>query len=466
MRILKYAWLLPLTFGCARATAVPAREPESGNPSPSGHELVERNRIFPVAAHHQHLIGPTYLATWHTEPMPSAALPPALDSVLRGHQTLIGAAVTADSGKDVYTADARLLLAEQVVQGAPAIARYWAGYKRDGFVRFVVPGSYGLRDDDGYIVGTMVEARPDSSTRYARRLRHVLIHVQKGSDGKWRIVAESGTPISRPVNTDTITAADLIADMDEAGVTHGVIASMGYDLAGAEETAGERALVQAENDWTVRQAAQFPGRLVVFCGIPLLRSYSIAEMDRCAGMPGVGGIKVYIRSQVDLKDPGDVEKLRAFFRAANERRLPLLVHNSSSMSNGALFSRIFLEQIVPAAPDVPIQIAHMGGGDAFRLGARDEALKVYADAAAAGNPLMKNLYFDVAGSVQEGQPAAALDTLAVRMRTIGLTRVLFGSDLPFLVDPVRPAWATFRRFMPLTNDELQVIANNVAPYAR
>ncbi len=399
--------------------------------------------------------------------MPSASLPPVLDSVLRGHGALIGAAMTADSGKAVYATGARLLLPEQIVQGAPAIAKYWTGYKRDGFVRFVVPDSYGLRDDDGYIVGTMVEARPDSSTRYARRLRHVLIDVQKGDDGKWRIVAESGTSMTRPVNTDTITAADLIGQMNEAGITHGVIASMGYDLPGATETPGERALVQAENDWTVRQVAQFPDRLVMFCGIHPLRSYSMAEMDRCASMPGVRGIKVYIRSHVDLTDPGDVEKLRAFFRAANERRLPLLVHNSIDMSNGALFSRIFLEQVVPAAPDVPIQIAHMGGGGPFSLGAPDEALKVYADAAAAGSPLMKNLYFDVTGSVWGNQPAAALDTLGVRMRTIGLRRILFGSDLPFYpLQPAAPAWATFRRFMPLTNDELRVIADNVAPYAR
>ena len=466
MRILNYAWLLLIAFGCARATSTAAYGPGSGNPSPAGLERVERNRIFPVAAHHQHLIGPTYLAAWHQSPMASASLPPVLDSVLSGHRALIGAAMPADSGKSVYAPDAKLLLAEQIVQGAPAIAKHWTGYKRDGFVRFVVPGSYGLRDDDGYIVGIMVETRPDSSTRYARRLRHVLINVQKGGDGRWRIVAESGTPISRPVNTDTITAADLIADMDEAGVTHGVIASMGYDLPDGAETPGELALVQAENDWTVRQVAQFPGRLVMFCGIHPLRPYSIAEMDRCARMPGVRGIKVYIRTHVDLKDPEDVEKLRAFFRAANERRLPLLVHNSSSMSDGGLFSRIFLEQVVPAAPDVPIQIAHLGGGDPFGLGARDEALKVYADAAAAGNPLMKNLYFDVAGSIGGNQPAAALDTLAVRLRTIGLTRILFGSDLPFVVEPVGPAWARFRRVVPLTNDELRVIAGNVAPYAR
>jgi predicted TIM-barrel fold metal-dependent hydrolase len=435
----------------------------------SGAELVARNRIFPAAAHHQHLMGPTTLATWHTEPMPSASLPPVLDALLRGHRSLIGAAAeSSEAHKDVYAADARLVLDNQVIQGSAAIAQYWRRYRADGFVRYVVPGSYRLRDDDGWIVGTMVEARPDSSTRYARRLRHVLINVQKGRGGEWRIVTESGTPIRRPVNTDTITAADLVGQMNEAGITHGLIASMGYDLSGKSETRGERAMVQAENDWTVRQAAQFPGRLVVFCGIHPARSYSIDEMDRCSKLPGVRGIKLYIRSSVNLEQPADVEKVRAFVRAANERRLPLLVHNSISMrtGNGAFYSRIFLDQIVPAAPDIPIQLAHMGGGGPFALGAPDEALKVYADAAAAGDPRMKNLYFDVSGTYAV-VPPAALDTLAKRMRTIGLNRILFGSDFPF--DPLLPAgpeWVIFRRVIPLTNDELRVIADNVAPYVR
>ena len=386
---------------------------------------------------------------------------------MRGHRALIGAPATSETYRDIYATDAKLLLAEQIIAGSAAIARYWRGYKTDGFVRHVVPSSYGLRDDDGYIIGVMVEARPDSSTRYARRLMRVLINVQKGGDGRWRIVAESGTSMNRAPNVDTLTAASLVAQMNEVGVTHGIVAAMGYDLAAeGPEPPGERALVQAENDRTVQQVAQLPGRLVVFCGIHPLRAYAVAEMDRCAEMPGVRGVELYIRNFVDLEDPRDVEQLRAFFRAANERRLPLLVHVSIIMSKGALHSRIFLEQVVPAAPDIPIQIAHMGGGGPFDLGGPDEALKVYADAAAAGNPLMKNLYFDVTGSVLNNR-AAALDTLAERMRTIGLERILFGSDLPFYpLEPVGPGWVRFRRLMPLTDDELRVIAGNVAPYAR
>jgi predicted TIM-barrel fold metal-dependent hydrolase len=298
-------------------------------------------------------------------------------------------------------------------------------------------------------------------------LLNVLIQVGKGCDGTWRIVAESGTPLQNSVNVDTITAASLVAHLDEAGITHGVVAGLGYEFADGPETPGERARLQAENDWTVKQVARFPGRLTAFCGMNPIRTYAIAEMDRCAAMPGVRGMKLYIHNRVDLTKADDVERLRGFFRAANERRLPLLVHLSIDFSNGASHARTFLEQVVPAAPDIPIQIAHMGSGGPYRLGAPDEALKVFADAAAARNPLMKNLYFDVTGSVYGTQTPASLDTLARRMRTIGLTRILFGSDLPlFPLDPPGAAWAKFRRLIPLTNDELRVVAGNVAPYAR
>ena len=467
MRFLKYACLLPMALGCARATAGGA---EGRSPAPAGRlDLVARNRIVPVAAHHQHMIGPAFLADWHRGPMKSASLPPVLDSVLQRHRALIGADPASDAHKDVYATDARLLNVADigVIEGSAAIARYWARYKADGFVRYVLPSSYGLRDDSGYIVGIMVETRPDSTTRYARRLLNVLINVQKGDDGRWRIVAESGTPMNRSVNVDTITAASLVAHLDEAGITHGVVAALGYEFADGPETPGERARVQAENDWTVQQVAQFPGRLTVFCGLNPIRTYAVDEMDRCARMPAVRGMKLYIHNRVDLTKPDDIEKLRHFFRAANERRLPLLVHLSIDPANGALHARTFLEQVVPVAPDIPIQIAHMGSGGFFRLGAPDDALKVFADAAAAGSPLMKNLYFDVTGSVYGTKPAAAHDTLAQRMRTIGMQRILFGSDLPlYPLEAPGPAWATFRRLMPLTNDELRVIAGNVAPYAR
>ena len=52
--------------------------------------------------------------------------------------------------------------------------------------------------------------------------------------------------------------------------------------------------------------------------------------------------------------------------------------------------------------------------------------------------------------------------LAVRhMRRIGLQRVYFGSDAP-----PEKSWDDFRRKMPLTKEELDALATNVAPWAQ
>ena len=105
-------------------------------------------------------------------------------------------------------------------------------------------------------------------------------------------------------------------------------------------------------------------------------------------------------SGVDVKNPQHVEKLRRFFRAANAHRLALVAHLwITGGSYGREHSEIFLNQLLPEAPDIPVQIAHMAGagpGYAF-----DDALGVYAKALAAGDPRTKNLYFDMASNVPE-----------------------------------------------------------------
>jgi predicted TIM-barrel fold metal-dependent hydrolase len=123
-------------------------------------------------------------------------------------------------------------------------------------------------------------------------------------------------------------------------------------------------------------------------------------------------------------------------------------------------AEIFLHQILPAAPNIPVQIAHFAGGGP---GYTDEALAVYADAITAGDPRTKNLYFDIATVADEQKPDA-LQTFAQRIRQVGLQRVLYGTDM----GPPQPreSWATFRTTVPLTEEELRTIAANVAPYLR
>ena len=70
---------------------------------------------------------------------------------------------------------------------------------------------------------------------------------------------------------------------------------------------------------------------------------------------------------------------------------------------GAAQARAFIENILPAAPDIVVQIAHLAGAGGYDDPAVDEALGVYADAIANRDPRMAHLYFDVSGVAGVGE---------------------------------------------------------------
>jgi predicted TIM-barrel fold metal-dependent hydrolase len=170
---------------------------------------------------------------------------------------------------------------------------------------------------------------------------------------------------------------------------------------------------------------------------------------------------------VDLKNTQHVERVRRVFEAANLHRLAVIVHVRGERRYGREHADIFLNQLLPAAPAIPVQIAHLWGGDGFSEGAVS-ALVAYADAVSAQQRATKNLYFDVTqlALILRGQ-RDALERMATLIRQIGVGRILYGSDGPMFgnVQPAE-AWSMLRREMPLTGDEFKTIATNIAPYVR
>jgi uncharacterized protein len=211
--------------------------------------------------------------------------------------------------------------------------------------------------------------------------------------------------------------------------------------------------------------ARHPDRLVGFCSFNPLREYALAELERCARNPHLRGLKLHFgNSAVDLRNPEHVRAVRRVFQAANARRIPIVAHLwTTDPAYGAEHSRIFLDQVASAAPDIPIQIAHLGAsGPGWHA---DEAIAVFAEAAEAGDPRVRNLWFDFATLVSADLTDAQVQLATRRLRQLGMERLLFGSDLDPEVPPAR-AWATFRVMLPLTDDEFRAIADNVAPYLR
>jgi predicted TIM-barrel fold metal-dependent hydrolase len=269
-----------------------------------------------------------------------------------------------------------------------------------------------------------------------------------------------------------LDAKDVVALLDAAGIRKATLLSLAYMFGKpGRQVEDELGQVRAENDWTAAQAARYPERLLAFCSFNPLKDYAIAELERCAGTPDMArGIKLHFgNSDVQLDNPVHVARLRAVFAAANAHKMAIVVHLRASISKGRPYgarqARIFIEQLLPAAPDVAVQVAHFAGsGPGYEDPPAREAMAVFASAMAAHDPRTRNLWFDVASIVDRDISPALARLVAETIRQVGTGRVLYGTDSA-QGGNLRPreSWAAFRK-LPLTQDEFAQIADNVPPY--
>jgi predicted TIM-barrel fold metal-dependent hydrolase len=283
----------------------------------------------------------------------------------------------------------------------------------------------------------------------------------------------AATLVTGNQNPPDLSARNLVALLDAAGIQRALVLSMAYTWgkASRELVADEYAKVRAENDWAAVQVAQYPQRLRAFCSLNPLKSYALEELARCSKNQQLRhGLKLHFgNSDVDLDNPSNVTDAKKVFAAANGYRMAIVVHLHTSIDNkrryGADQARVFLDELLPAAPDVPVQIAHLAGSGGYNA-ATDAALGVFTDAIAKQDARVLNLWFDATVVVRPAMTADQLRQIAGRIRQIGVERVLYGSDAP--ASPAaypQAGWTAFQR-LPLTSGEFRVIAGNVAPYMR
>ena len=411
----------------------------------------------PVADHHTH-IWSLNASTLVTEPLPKPVeLPAELSQLLRDKERF-SQAKNIEATKNLFTADAVVL---------DPTGPYWLSGSRavnwdasSTLIHKLVPTAFDIGATGGYIAG--YEADTDSA---ATPLSNFLYVLKKGEDGKWRISAESFT-LDGPPTPRSITADELIAGLDAAGIKKAAVLSVAYWFGNPRRNVQDPyPKVRAENDWLLEQTSKYPNRLYPFFSFNPLADYALDEIERCAKTGKYAGIKLHIgNGRIDMLNPEHVAKLKAVFAAANRHRLPIVIHLwTSDPAYGARHSKAFLEQVLPAAPDIPVQIAHMAAtGPGYTS---DDAMEVFADAAEAHDPRMKNVWFDVASDAIATTPQATLDLIAKRLRQVGMKHILFGSDWAPGKSNESPAqaWQSFRR-LPLTEEEFRTVATNVAPY--
>lgn len=269
--------------------------------------------------------------------------------------------------------------------------------------------------------------------------------------------------------TKPYTPEDLLAQMDRAGIRRGLIMSSGY-LAESPmmqpPVANHAEILRAANDFTVGLAERYPDRFAAFIGIDPITDTALPEIARWKDNPHVTGIKLHLtNSDVDLRNPEHVRRLVAVFRAAADAHFAIMIHMRTRATDyGSKDVRIFLEQILPAAGDTPVQIAHAAGWGGIDINTLS-ALDAFADALDANPEIGANLYFDLAAVWKPDTPADDRAALIRLIRRIGPSHFVAASDWPFSGD-LADYYGQVYPMLGLTAHEWEIIRSNVPPYAR
>jgi len=206
------------------------------------------------------------------------------------------------------------------------------------------------------------------------------------------------------------TAEELLAAMDEAGVSVSVVLNIGWV---------NHELCVRTNDYILDSISRYPDRLVGFCAVqPRAGDAAVAELERCAkaGARGLGEM----RSDMQGFDLADEAVMKPLVEAALKHDLIFVTHSSEPVGHqysgkGGVTPDI-LYSFITAFPNLKIVCAHWGGGLPFY------ALMPEVETALA------NVFFDTAATVFLYKPQIFEHATQI----VGSDKVLFGTDYPLM----------------------------------
>ncbi len=211
-----------------------------------------------------------------------------------------------------------------------------------------------------------------------------------------------------------VGAEELIASMDEAGVSQSVVCGFPWR---------EKELCALHNTYLIESASRYPDRLIAFILLPLSEpEWSLEEFERGIqnGAKGVGEIAFYDREMT----LGEIQSLEAIFKVMERQKIPVLLHANEPVGHSYPGKgRTPLEtfyQFVLTFPSLHILLAHWGGGLLF--------FELMPEVAKA----MGNVYYDTAASPF----LYSREIYKVAKQIVGIDKIIFGSDFP-LIKPQR-----------------------------
>jgi len=207
-----------------------------------------------------------------------------------------------------------------------------------------------------------------------------------------------------------VTAEELLASMDEAGIDLSVVLNIGW--------VGHELCVKT-NDYILDSVSRYPTRLVGFFAIqPGAGDAAIAELERCAkaGAKGIGEL----RSDIQGFDLDDKTTMKPLVDTALKHDLIFLTHSSEPVGHeysgkGSITPDI-LYSFITGFPNLKIVCAHWGGGLPF-YALMPEVAKA-----------LTSVFFDTAATVFLYKPGI----FEHMSHIIGSDKILFGTDYPLM----------------------------------
>lgn len=234
-------------------------------------------------------------------------------------------------------------------------------------------------------------------------------------DGNAAIVAAKSAPLKEawlrawrfttpepPLDDIELTARKWLDDMDAKGVDRMVF------------------LTSAGNEVSARIVAMAPDRFIGYAHHDITAKDAPQQLEHAVTRLGLRGYKAFAPLiDVPLKDPS----LRPFFEVAEHYEIPVLFHfgilgGAGGIADHINISPMSLHDVAKAFPRIPFIVPHFGCGFP-----QDALFLAWA---------CPNVHIDTSGSNQWMRfmpyPLTVRDMFLKLKQTIGIERVLFGSD--------------------------------------
>jgi uncharacterized protein len=236
------------------------------------------------------------------------------------------------------------------------------------------------------------------------------------------------------MDSQTLSAEGLIADMDRAGVDRAVILAVEYDM--------DAPLLRVRNERVIELVKMFPDRFIGFASVCPTEfvhgEYQVTErrVQECVRRlktyvdAGLRGLKILQPFQCFY--PND-PRVFPIYAEAERLGIPVIIHTGGEDFPGKIkyCNPVFIDDIAKIFTNLKIVMAHMGS---FPFGVWFREAMVVADE----NP---NVYVDLAALrprelIEEG-------LLEKAVRWIGSEKIIFGSDWPAVINyPIHQAIQT------------------------